>query len=39
MFKVKRGEGNKLIFQKVLEEENKILPKENDAEEKKESEE
>jgi hypothetical protein len=39
MFKVKRGEGNKLIFQKVIEEENKIPAKENDVEEKKESEE
>jgi hypothetical protein len=39
MFKIKRGEGNKLILQKVLEEENKIPPKENDSKEEKELEE
>jgi hypothetical protein len=40
MFKIKRGEGNKLIFQRLLEEENKIPSKENDIEEEeKESEE
>jgi hypothetical protein len=39
IFKIRKGEGNKLIFQKVVEEgENKIPPKENDVKGKEDSE-